>query len=172
MSTKFITSLFLLLMGQLPLAVAETEEPSVRQTQEQFQRWTVACIEEKITVCEARHAILAPNGGVQAQLSLSNRTDQPGQLLLQIALPLLADLKKEVVVKVGGQPLHPYHYSFCNQAACFIAEIADEEAITAFKKGIEFSVLSRSIQNGDQVMKGSLLGFSAALNRLKSKVAP
>lgn len=168
---KKTISTITLLAALLPQTLlAEETQPNVRTVTEQFQDWTVACVEqEKASVCEARHAIQAPEGGVMGQISISNRTDAPDQLLFQIALPLLADLKRTVAVQVEGKEPQQFQYAFCSPVACFIAELANEQMIADFKKGVGFTIHARNIQNGEMALKGSLLGFSAAVNRLSKK---
>jgi invasion protein IalB len=159
-----------LLAALLPFTLSANEQPNVRTVTEQFQDWTVACVEqEKGGVCEARHAISAPEGGVMGQISFSSRSDLPDQLLFQVALPLLADLKRTVAVQAEGMEPHQFQYAFCSQAACFVAEPANPQIVADFKKGVGFTIHARNIQNGEMALKGSLLGFSAAINRLNKK---
>ena len=162
--------LITLLAGLLPFSLSANEQPNLRTVTEQFQDWTVACVEqEKGAVCEARHAISAPEGGVMGQISFSNRSDVPDQMLFQVALPLLADLKRTVAIQVEGKESHQHQYAFCSPAACFVAEPAKPEMVTEFKKGVGFTIHARNIQNGEMALKGSLLGFSAAINRLNKQ---
>ncbi|MBT3968333.1 MAG: hypothetical protein HOL04_08285 [Gammaproteobacteria bacterium] len=168
---KKMTQVAVLLVIMPFSLLAAEDQPNVRTITEQFQDWTVACVEqEAATVCEARHAITAPDGGVQGQISISNRTDAEDQLLFQVALPLLADLKRTVAVQVEGktkEEAHQFQYAFCSPVACFVAELANEKMVADFKKGVGFIIHARNIQNGEMALKGSLLGFSAAINRLK-----
>lgn len=170
---KMIQTAVLLSAMTVGAAVANEDQPNVRTVTEQFQDWTVACVEqERGTVCEARHAISAPEGGVMGQISFSNRSDVPDQVLFQVALPLLADLKRTVAIQAEGKEAQQYQYAFCSPAACFVAEKANEQLISDFKKGVGFSIHARNIQNGEMALKGSLLGFSAAMKRLQKKVTP
>ncbi len=165
--------LLVLAMMLSSFSLSANEQPNVRTVTEQFRDWTLVCVEqEQRTVCEVQHAIVAPDGGVMGQVSLSNRTDNPEQLLFQIALPLLADLKRTVVIQVDENEPVQLQYAFCSPVACFVAEMATERLVEHFKKGSNFVIHSRNIQQGEIAMKGSLLGFSAAIGQLKKKIQP
>ncbi len=169
-----LRSILLLLVGLLPLllqAEGGAEQPTMRTVTEQFQDWAISCVEQQdATVCEVRHSIVTPEGGIQGQLSVSGRSDKPGELLFQVALPLLADLKRTVAIQIDEEAQTHMQYAFCTPAACFVAEPLNDELVALFKKGMAFTIYSRNLRHGDVVLKGSLLGFSAALNRLKKKV--
>ncbi len=162
-----------LLAALLPLMASANEQPNRRTVTEQFQDWTLACIEqEQATICEARHPIMDSQGGVQGQISISKRSNQPEQQLFQVALPLLADLKRTVAIQIEGKDSHQFQYAFCSSVACFVAEEASEKMVSDFRKGVGFAIHSRNIRHGDVTLKGSLLGFSAAMNQLNKKTQP
>ena len=61
-------------------------------------------------------------------------------------------------------------YAYCNQSACFIAEIIAENFINLFKAGNQISLKVLLLDNREATITYSLAGFTAGYNRLSSAV--
>jgi len=86
--------------------------------------------------------------------------------LLQIAVPVMSDLKVPLVMEFELEKAVEFQYSFCNAQACFIVEPTSENVLISLKQKNEVILTLRSIVNGDIRARASLLGFSDAFARL------
>jgi invasion protein IalB len=156
----------LLLLCTLNLAVA-AEEPNARTVTETFQDWQVICTEKDgESQCVARQQLLNQNRQTVIMLSLAKVGDD--KMLLQIALPHMLDLTKQVGIGIDGQKSRLYPYQFCNASACFVQVPDSDPLFGLFKKGTSGTLQSTLMGEGKQLsFPFSLKGFSAALERLK-----
>ena len=108
--------------------------------QENFDAWQFACIEEQSQkVCDLREVVFDPNTKeAVSYLSLSMGADSITQM--QIAFPHAVNLKSPVQLQIDDKDPLNLNYAFCNQSACFVAEIIAENFINLFKSGNQLSV--------------------------------
>ncbi len=59
---------------------------------------------------------------------------------MQIAFPHAVNLKSPVQLQIDDKDPLNLNYAFCNQSACFVAEIIAENFINLFKSGNQLSV--------------------------------
>jgi invasion protein IalB len=109
--------------------------------------------------------IIAQDGSVFSQISVQIK-DGMTEPLLQIAVPVMSDLKVPLVMNFELEEAVEFQYSFCNAQACFIVEPSSENVLNYLKQKNDVILTLRSIVNGDVRARASLLGFSDAFARL------
>ena len=62
------------------------------------------------------------------------------------------------------------NYAYCNQSACFVAEIIGENFVNFFKAGNQISIKTLFLDNREATITYSLKGFRAGYNRLFSSI--
>ena len=62
-------------------------------------------------------------------------------------------------------------YAYCNQSACFVAEIIAENFVNLFKSGNQLIVKALLLDNREATITYSLSGFTAGYNRLLKEVS-
>jgi len=62
-------------------------------------------------------------------------------------------------------------YAYCNQSACFIAEIIAENFVNLLKAGSTLQVKALLLDNREATITYSLAGFTAGYNRLSTAVS-
>ena len=148
-----------------PFSFAQTE-PESKTTSERYKDWTFNCIAVNgIEQCEIVTRIIAQDGSVFSQISVQIK-DGMTEPLLQIAVPVMSDLKVPLVMNFELEEAVEFQYSFCNAQACFIVEPSSENVLNYLKQKNDVILTLRSIVNGDVRARASLLGFSDAFARL------
>ena len=91
--------------------------------QENFDAWQFTCIEEQSQkVCDLRELVFDPNTKEPVSyLSMSLNSESITQM--QIAFPHAVNLKSPVQLQIDDKDPLNLNYAFCNQSACFVAEI-------------------------------------------------
>ena len=62
------------------------------------------------------------------------------------------------------------NYAYCNQSACFVAEIIGENFVNFFKAGNQIVIKALFLDNREATITYSLSGFTAGYNRLYSSL--
>ena len=103
--------------------------------QENFEAWQFACIEEQSQkICDLRELVIDPNTNeVVSYISLGINPDNLTQM--QIAFPHAVNLKSAVQLQIDDKEPIELKYAYCNQSACFIAEIIAENFVNLLKAG-------------------------------------
>ena len=138
--------------------------------QENFDAWQFACIEEQSQkVCDLREVVFDPNTKeAVSYLSLSMGADSITQM--QIAFPHAVNLKSPVQLQIDDKDPLNLNYAFCNQSACFVAEIIAENFINLFKAGNQINIKTLLLDNREATITYSLTGFTAGYERLFQEV--
>ena len=138
--------------------------------QENFEAWQFACVEEQSQkICDLRELVFDQNTEeVVSYLSITINPDNLAQM--QIAFPHAVNLKNPVQLQIDENDPLELNYAYCNQSACFIAEIIADNFINMFKAGNQITLKVLLLDNREATITYSLLGFTAGYNKLLSSV--
>ena len=156
--------IFLLLLSHVALADQHIVD------QENFEAWQFACIEEQSQkICDLRELVIDPSTNeVVSYLSLGINPDSLTQM--QIAFPHAVNLKSAVQIQIDEKDPIELNYAYCNQSACFIAEIIAENFVNLLKAGNSLQVKVLLLDNREATITYSLAGFTAGYDRLSAAV--
>ena len=138
--------------------------------QENFDAWQFTCVEEQEQkICELRELVFDPN--TEEVVSYLSITINPENLTqMQIAFPHAVNLKSPVSLQIDDKDPLELNYAYCNQSACFIAEIIGENFVNFFKAGNQVIIKILLLDNREATITYSLSGFTAGYNKLSSSV--
>ena len=138
--------------------------------QENFEAWQYTCVEEQAQkICELRELVFDPDTEeVVSYLSISINPDNLTQM--QIAFPHAVNLKSPVSLQIDEKDPLELNYAYCNQIACFVAEIIGENFVNFFKAGNQMSIKILLLDNREATITYSLSGFTAGYNKLSSYI--
>ena len=138
--------------------------------QENFEAWQFTCVEEQSQkICDLRELVFDQNTEeVVSYLSITINPDSLAQM--QIAFPHAVNLKNSVQLQIDENDPLELNYAYCNQSACFIAEIIAENFVNMFKAGNQLTLKILLLDNREATITYSLAGFTAGYNRLNSAV--
>ena len=136
--------------------------------QENFDAWQFTCVEEqKQKICELRELVFDPN--TEEVVSYLSITINPENLTqMQIAFPHAVNLKSPVSLQIDDKDPLELDYAYCNQSACFVAEIIGENFVNFFKAGNQVNLKILLLDNRQANITYSLSGFTAGYNKLFS----
>ncbi len=136
--------------------------------QENFDAWQFTCVEEqKQKICELRELVFDPN--TEEVVSYLSITINPENLTqMQIAFPHAVNLKSPVSLQIDDKDPLELNYAYCNQSACFVAEIIGENFVNFFKAGNQVNLKILLLDNRQANITYSLSGFTAGYNKLSS----
>ena len=136
--------------------------------QENFDAWQFSCVEEqKQKICELRELVFDPN--TEEVVSYLSITINPENLTqMQIAFPHAVNLKSPVSLQIDDKDPLELDYAYCNQSACFVAEIIGENFVNFFKAGNQVNLKILLLDNRQANITYSLSGFTAGYNKLSS----
>ena len=136
--------------------------------QENFDAWQFTCVEEqKQKICELRELVFDPN--TEEVVSYLSITINPENLTqMQIAFPHAVNLKSPVSLQIDDKDPLELDYAYCNQSACFVAEIIGENFVNFFKAGNQVNLKILLLDNRQATITYSLTGFTAGYNKLSS----
>ena len=134
--------------------------------QENFEAWQFACVKEQSQkICDLRELVFDQNTEeVVSYLSITINPDNLAQM--QIAFPHAVNLKNPVQLQIDENDPLELNYAYCNQSACFIAEIIADNFINMFKAGNQITLKVLLLDNREATITYSLLGFTAGYERL------
>jgi invasion protein IalB len=134
--------------------------------QENFEAWQFTCVEEQSQkICDLRELVFDQNTEeVVSYLSITINPDSLAQM--QIAFPHAVNLKSSVQLQIDENDPLELNYAYCNQSACFIAEIIADNFINMFKAGNQITLKVLLLDNREATITYSLLGFTAGYERL------
>ena len=81
----------------------------------------------------------------------------------------LENQSNQLVLEAPYDPLE-LNYAYCNQSACFVAEIIGENFVNFFKAGNQISLKILLLDNREATITYSLSGFTAGYNKLSSSI--
>ena len=138
--------------------------------QENFEAWQFACVEEQAQkICDLRELVFDPSTNeVVSYLSITINPDKLTQM--QIAFPHAVNLKNPVLLKIDDQKPLELDYAYCNQSACFVAEIIAENFVNMFKAGNKIVINALLLDNREASITYSLSGFTAGYNKLLASI--
>ena len=138
--------------------------------QENFDAWQFTCVEEQEQkICDLRELVFDPNSEeVVSYISISINPENLTQM--QIAFPHAVNLKSPVSLQIDDKDPLELNYAYCNQSACFIAEIIGENFVNFFKAGKQVIIKTLLLDNREATITYSLSGFTAGYNKLYSSV--
>ena len=138
--------------------------------QENFDAWQFTCIDEQSQkICDLRELVFdSSTEEVVSYLSVTINLEDLTQM--QIAFPHAVNLKKPVQLQIDDKDPLDLNYAFCNQSACFVAEIIGENFVNFFKAGSELNVKVLLLDNREATITYSLSGFTAGYERLFQEV--
>ena len=87
---------------------------------------------------------------------------------MQIAFPHAVNLKSPVSLQIDDKDPLELDYAYCNQSACFVAEIIGENFVNFFKAGNQVNLKILLLDNRQATITYSLSGFTAGYNKLSS----
>mgnify|MGYP000173848338 FL=1 len=136
--------------------------------QENFDAWQFTCVEEQEQkICELRELVFDPN--TEEVVSYLSITINPENLTqMQIAFPHAVNLKNLVSLQIDEKDPLELNYAYCNQSACFVAEIIGENFVNFFKAGNQVNLKILLLDNRQATITYSLSGFTAGYNKLSS----
>ena len=158
-----VISAYLLLIGTL-----FADEHILEQ--ENFNAWQFTCVEEQEQkICDLRELVFDPN--TEEVVSYLSITINPENLTqMQIAFPHAVNLKSPVSLQIDDNDPLELNYAYCNQSACFVAEIIGENFVNFFKAGNQVIIKILFLDNREATITYSLSGFTAGYNKLSSSV--
>ena len=138
--------------------------------QENFDAWQFTCVEEQEQkICDLRELVFDPNTEeVVSYISISINPENLTQM--QIAFPHAVNLKSPVSLQIDDKDPLELNYAYCNQSACFIAEIIGENFVNFFKAGNQVIIKILLLDNREATITYSLSGFTAGYNKLSTSV--
>ena len=131
--------------------------------QENFDAWQFTCVEEQEQkICELRELVFDPNTEeVVSYLSLTINPDNLTQM--QIAFPHAVNLKSPVSLQIDDKDPLELDYAYCNQSACFVAEIIGENFVNFFKAGnqvnLKILLLLKTVIHQKKWVKSMVFNF-------------
>ena len=139
--------------------------------QENFEAWQFTCVEEQSQkICDLRELVFDQNTEeVVSYLSITINPDSLAQM--QIAFPHAVNLKNPVQLQIDEKDPLELDYAYCNQSACFIAEIIADNFINMFKAGNQITLKVLLLDSREATITYSLSGFTAGYNKLLSSVS-
>ena len=165
MYSKYMRIILLLLFFIFPV---NADQHVIEQ--ENFEAWQFACVKEQSQkICDLRELVFDQNTEeVVSYLSITINPDSLAQM--QIAFPHAVNLKNPVQLQIDENDPLELNYAYCNQSACFIAEIIADNFINMFKAGNQITLKVLLLDNREATITYSLLGFTAGYNKLLSSV--
>ena len=138
--------------------------------QENFEAWQYTCVsEQNQKICDLRELVFDSNTyEVVSYLSITINPDKLTQM--QIAFPHAVNLKSPIKLQIDEKDPIDLNYAYCNQSACFVAEIIGENFVNFFKDGNQISIKALFLDNREATITYSLKGFTAGYNRLYSSI--
>ena len=138
--------------------------------QENFEAWQYTCVsEQNQKICDLRELVFDSNTNeVVSYLSITINPDKLTQM--QIAFPHAVNLKSPIKLQIDEKDPIDLNYAYCNQSACFVAEIIGENFVNFFKAGNQISIKTLFLDNREATITYSLKGFTAGYNRLYSSI--
>ena len=138
--------------------------------QENFEAWQFACVKEQSQkICDLRELVVDPSTEeVVSYLSITINPDNLTQM--QIAFPHAVNLKNPIKLQIDDKEALDLSYAYCNQSACFVAEIIAENFVNLFKEGNQLNVKVLLLDNREATITYSLSGFTAGYERLVQEV--
>jgi invasion protein IalB len=138
--------------------------------QENFDAWQFTCIQENSQkICDLREIVIDPSTEeIVSYLSITINPDNLNQM--QIAFPHAVNLKSPIKFQIDEKEALDLNYAFCNQSACFVAEIIAENFINLFKAGNQINIKTLLLDNREATITYSLTGFTAGYERLFQEV--
>ena len=136
--------------------------------QENFEAWQFTCVsEQNQKICDLRELVFDSNTNeVVSYLSITINPENLTQM--QIAFPHAVNLKSPVKLQIDDNDPLDLNYAYCNQSACFVAEIIGENFVNFFKAGNQISLKVLFLDNREATITYSLNGFTAGYNKLSS----
>jgi len=136
--------------------------------QENFEAWQFTCVsEQNQKICDLREFVFDSNTNeVVSYLSVTINPEKLTQM--QIAFPHAVNLKIPVKLQVDDNSPIDLNYAYCNQSACFVAEIIGDNFVNFFKSGNQISIKVLFLDNREATITYSLSGFTAGYNKLSS----
>ena len=136
--------------------------------QENFEAWQFTCVsEQNQKICDLRELVFDSNTNeVVSYLSITINPENLTQI--QIAFPHAVNLKSPVKLQIDDNDPLDLNYAYCNQSACFVAEIIGENFVNFFKAGNQISLKVLFLDNREATITYSLSGFTAGYSKLSS----
>jgi len=121
--------------------------------------------EQNQKICDLREFVFDSNTNeVVSYLSVTINPEKLTQM--QIAFPHAVNLKIPVKLQVDDNNPIDLNYAYCNQSACFVAEIIGDNFVNFFKSGNQISIKVLFLDNREATITYSLSGFTAGYNKL------
>ena len=138
--------------------------------QENFEAWQYTCVsEQNQKICDLRELVFDSNNFIFSHHG--GKPINPDQLTqMQIAFPHAVNLKSPIKLQIDEKDPIDLNYAYCNQSACFVAEIIGENFVNFFKAGNQISIKALFLDNREATITYSLKGFTAGYNRLYSSI--
>ena len=138
--------------------------------QENFEAWQFTCVsEQNQKICDLRELVFDSNTNeVVSYLSITINPENLTQM--QIAFPHAVNLKSPVKLQIDDNDPLDLNYAYCNQSACFVAEIIGENFVNFFKAGNQITIKILLLDNREATITYSLSGFTAGYNKLSSSL--
>ena len=136
--------------------------------QENFEAWQFTCVsEQNQKICDLRELVFdSDTNEVVSYLSITINPENLTQM--QIAFPHAVNLKSPVKLQIDDNDPLDLNYAYCNQSACFVAEIIGENFVNFFKAGNQISLKVLFLDNREATITYSLSGFTAGYSKLSS----
>ena len=138
--------------------------------QENFEAWQFTCVsEQNQKICDLRELVFDSNTNeVVSYLSITINPENLTQM--QLAFPHAVNLKSPVKLQIDDNDPLDLNYAYCNQSACFVAEIIGENFVNFFKAGNQISLKVLFLDNREATITYSLSGFTAGYSKLSSSI--
>ncbi|MEX0731977.1 MAG: invasion associated locus B family protein [Aquisalimonadaceae bacterium] len=161
-----------------PLDLGQDAAPSTEEDdaarEERFQDWIVRCEDvqpdgggEQIEVCEMIQDVTIEETGqkiMEVSVGLVPNREMP---IVLFTVPLGVRLPPGLLVRVDGSEPVRVEMEFCGPNGCMGSMMFDEDLLARFRAGAEGTVQVRDLREQAHDLPISLMGFSAALRRLR-----
>ena len=136
--------------------------------QENFEAWQYTCVsEQNQKICDLREFVFdSSTNEVVSYLSITINPEKLTQM--QIAFPHAVNLKSPIKLQIDDENPIDLNYAYCNQSACFVAEIIGDNFVNFFKSGNQVLIKVLFLDNREATITYSLSGFTAGYNKLSS----
>ena len=136
--------------------------------QENFEAWQYTCVsEQNQKICDLREFVFdSSTNEVVSYLSITINPEKLTQM--QIAFPHAVNLKSPIKLQIDNENPIDLNYAYCNQSACFVAEIIGDNFVNFFKSGNQVLIKVLFLDNREATITYSLSGFTAGYNKLSS----
>lgn len=159
----------------LPAAAQDSEGPD--RLNETYRDWVVQCVTQAVSqpqedagsarVCEMVQQLTQRDSG-QRVLTMGLQRTADGGTAMTVIAPFGILLRDGVTIRVGDDDLFQLEFLTCMSNGCIANADLGSDAVAAMERGSAATVRMSTLQGQALDLEISLMGFTAAMNRLRS----